>query len=119
MSGDRTLRWSVRAGVLVIRMLAHTWRMESIGKEALDRARADGRRVIFALWHGELLPLLWQHRGERVAIVISEHRDGEIIARIAESLGYETVRGSSSRIARARLPTRRRGAWCAFRISGW
>ncbi|HEY2066156.1 MAG TPA: lysophospholipid acyltransferase family protein [Gemmatimonadaceae bacterium] len=97
MNADRTLRWSVRLGVLVIRLLARTWRMEPIGKEPLDRARAEGRRVLFALWHGELLPLLWQHRGERVAIVISEHRDGEIIARIAESLGYGTVRGSSSR----------------------
>ena len=97
MSGDRTLRWSVRAGVVLIRVLAHTWRMESIGKAPLDRARVEGRRVLFTLWHGELLPLLWQHRGENVAIVISEHRDGEIIARIAESLGYGTVRGSSSR----------------------
>jgi lysophospholipid acyltransferase (LPLAT)-like uncharacterized protein len=32
-----------------------------------------------------------------VAVVISEHRDGEIVAQIAESLGYRTVRGSSSR----------------------
>ena len=29
--------------------------------------------------------------------MISEHRDGEIIAQIAERLGYTTVRGSSSR----------------------
>ena len=49
------------------------------------------------LWHGELLPLLWHHRKEGVAVVISEHRDGEIIAQIAERLGYTTVRGSSSR----------------------
>jgi lysophospholipid acyltransferase (LPLAT)-like uncharacterized protein len=53
--------------------------------------------VIFTLWHGELLPLLWYHRGQGVAVVISEHRDGEIIAQIAERLGYATVRGSTSR----------------------
>ena len=29
--------------------------------------------------------------------LISEHRDGELIARIAESLGFRTVRGSTSR----------------------
>jgi lysophospholipid acyltransferase (LPLAT)-like uncharacterized protein len=29
--------------------------------------------------------------------VISEHRDGEIIARIVESFGFKTIRGSSSR----------------------
>src|SRR5688572_7544530 len=44
-----------------------------------------------------MLPLLWQHRKERVAILISEHGDGEIIARIAHSLGYHSVRGSTSR----------------------
>jgi lysophospholipid acyltransferase (LPLAT)-like uncharacterized protein len=44
-----------------------------------------------------LLPLLWYHRNQGIAVVISEHRDGEIIAQIAERLGYATVRGSSSR----------------------
>jgi lysophospholipid acyltransferase (LPLAT)-like uncharacterized protein len=97
MSDDRKLRWGVRLGTSLIRLLAATWRMRAMNRQPLDDARARGQRVIFALWHGELLPLLWQHRGENVAIVISEHRDGEIIARIAESLGYYTVRGSSSR----------------------
>jgi lysophospholipid acyltransferase (LPLAT)-like uncharacterized protein len=94
---DRRVRWIVRLGVLLIRALAGTWRMETVNGEELAEARRSGRRVIFALWHGELLPLLWHQRGENVAIVISDHRDGEIIARVAESLGYATVRGSSSR----------------------
>jgi lysophospholipid acyltransferase (LPLAT)-like uncharacterized protein len=97
MSDDKRVRWKVRAGVAILRMLASTWRMRSHNIEGLHAARANDKRVIFALWHGELLPLLWQHRGENVAIVISEHRDGEIIAQVAESLGYSTVRGSSSK----------------------
>ena len=59
--------------------------------------RARGQPVIYTFWHGTMLPLLWQHRKEHVAILISEHGDGEIIARIAHSLGYHSVRGSSSR----------------------
>jgi lysophospholipid acyltransferase (LPLAT)-like uncharacterized protein len=97
VSDTRKVRWIVRAGVWVIRALATTWRMETVEGEALAEARRTGQRVIFALWHGELLPLLWHQRGENVAIVISDHRDGEIIAQIAESLGYATVRGSSSK----------------------
>jgi lysophospholipid acyltransferase (LPLAT)-like uncharacterized protein len=96
-ASDRRTRWAVRAGVWLIRLLAMTWRMETVNGDELANARRTGTRVIFALWHGELLPLLWHQRGENVAIVISEHRDGEIVARIAESLGYSTVRGSSSR----------------------
>ncbi len=40
-------------------------------------------------------------------MLISEHRDGEIIARIAERLGYRTVRGSTSRGAARALLGRR------------
>ena len=97
MNSDRKVRWTVRLGAALLRLLASTWRMRSHNIEPLHAARAANRRVIFSLWHGELLPLLWQHRGENVAIVISEHKDGEIVAQIAHSLGYSTVRGSSSK----------------------
>jgi lysophospholipid acyltransferase (LPLAT)-like uncharacterized protein len=60
--------------------------------------------MIFALWHGQLLPLLFHHRNEGISILISEHGDGEIIARVAKSLGCRAVRGSTSRgAARALL----------------
>ena len=91
------MRWIVRLGAWMLRLLASTWRVHTVNGEPLDEARRTGQRVLFALWHGELLPLLWHQRGRGVAVVISEHRDGEIIARIAESLGYRTVRGSSSK----------------------
>jgi lysophospholipid acyltransferase (LPLAT)-like uncharacterized protein len=94
---DRKVRWTVRAGAAIIRLLAATWRIRVARDQSLRDARSAGRNIIFVLWHWELLPLLWQHRGEGVVVVISEHRDGEIVARIAESLGYRTVRGSSSR----------------------
>lgn len=94
---ETRVRWIVRAGVTLIRLLAMTWRMRPVNDEGLRAARESGQRVIFTLWHGELLPLLWHHRKQGVAVVISEHRDGEIIAQIAERLGYTTVRGSSSR----------------------
>jgi lysophospholipid acyltransferase (LPLAT)-like uncharacterized protein len=94
---ERRLRWIVRAGTTLLRLLAMTWRMRPVDDEAMRVARASGQRVIFTLWHGELLPLLWQHRKQGVAVLISEHRDGEIIAQIAHRLGYTTVRGSTSR----------------------
>jgi lysophospholipid acyltransferase (LPLAT)-like uncharacterized protein len=94
---ETRIRWIVRVGTALIRLLAMTWRMRPVNDDEVVAARASGQRVIFTLWHGELLPLLWYHRGQGVAVVISEHRDGEIIAQIAERLGYATVRGSTSR----------------------
>jgi hypothetical protein len=66
-------------------------------ESSLDRLRREQKKIVFALWHGDLLPLLYHHRDEGVSVLISEHRDGELIARVAESLGFRTVRGSTSR----------------------
>ncbi len=57
----------------------------------------SGRPFVFLLWHEVLLPLLWQHRGQGIAIVVSEGREGQYLADYAEGLGYRIVPGSSSR----------------------
>ncbi len=101
---ERRIRRIVSAGVWFIRVISLTWRVRVRGDEELKRFRAQRQPVIFSLWHGQMLPLLYQHRGEGVAVLISEHGDGEIIARIALRLGFRTVRGSTSRgAARALL----------------
>lgn len=94
---DARTRWLVRVGALVIRVLATTWRIRVIGDAGIRAERASRRPVIIVLWHGQMLPLLYQHRGEGVSILISEHRDGELIARIAAAFGHRSVRGSTTR----------------------
>jgi lysophospholipid acyltransferase (LPLAT)-like uncharacterized protein len=90
-------RLAVVAGGVALRALASTWRYRVIGGETIERLRSNRVPFIFSLWHGQLLPLLWCHRGEHVAILVSGHRDGEIIARLAKSIGYRLIRGSTSR----------------------
>jgi lysophospholipid acyltransferase (LPLAT)-like uncharacterized protein len=85
------------AGWLLIRLLALTWRIRVVNVELLHEAHRTTGPVIFALWHGQLLPLLYAHRGQNIAAMISEHRDGELIAQVAHHLGVHTVRGSTSR----------------------
>jgi len=80
-----------------LQMLARTWRIRVVNAGHLHKLRESGRPFIFALWHGQLLPLLWHHRGQGVLVLISEHRDGEMVARAAESLGYGLIRGSTTR----------------------
>ena len=94
----------VSAGIWLIRLLAWTWRYRVRDDDDVRRLRAAKRPIIFALWHGQMLPLLYWHRDEGVAVLISEHGDGEIIARIARHFGFRTIRGSTSRgAARALL----------------
>jgi lysophospholipid acyltransferase (LPLAT)-like uncharacterized protein len=99
----RISRWS-RIGVWFVRLLGRTWRLRVTHDDAMRTARATNTPIVFSLWHGQMLPLLYAHRDEGVTVLISEHADGEIIARIATRLGYRTVRGSTSRgAARALL----------------
>lgn len=91
------MRWAVRLGGPLIRLLASTWRVEEVNAAPWRALRAEGRAFIFTLWHGHLLAQTWVRRGEGITAMISEHRDGEIIARLVESWGYRTVRGSTSK----------------------
>jgi lysophospholipid acyltransferase (LPLAT)-like uncharacterized protein len=102
-----SLSWRSRALLLlgrgVLQALARTWRIRVVNAGYLLDLRRREQPFIFALWHGQLLPLLWHHRSEGVVVLISEHRDGELVARAAESLGYGLIRGSSTRGAERAL----------------
>lgn len=87
----------VPAGLFVLRLLALTWRFEPRGEAGWRAHRETGQGLVLALWHGHLLPLAWHLRGLGMSVLVSEHRDGEIIARILQRLGYTMIRGSSTR----------------------
>jgi lysophospholipid acyltransferase (LPLAT)-like uncharacterized protein len=102
-----SLAWRSKAALLLgrgfLHMLARTWRIRVVNGDYVRDLREARHSFIFALWHGQLLPLLWHHRGEGVLVLISEHRDGELVARAAQSLGYGLIRGSSTRGAERAL----------------
>ena len=83
--------------VPTVRVLASSWRITVAHEERWRVLREAKRPHVFLLWHEALLPLLWQHRNQGVAIVVSEARDGQYLSDVATSLGYRTVRGSSTR----------------------
>ena len=81
------------------RSMRWTWKVHPDTAAKLE----EGRPVIYAHWHGRLLPLVYTHRGLRIQVLVSWNKDGELITRVIERLGFRTVRGSSSRGARAAL----------------
>lgn len=93
---DWRTRIAITLGTWVLYALGATWRVKVHGRQALLDRAPDAPRVVLMLWHGQMLPLLWAHR-QPTGVMISEHRDGEIIARIVSSFGFFGVRGSSSR----------------------
>jgi lysophospholipid acyltransferase (LPLAT)-like uncharacterized protein len=81
----------------LVRTLARTWRIEVAHESRWRVLQERARPQVFLLWHEALLPLLWQHRQQGIAIIVSEARDGQYLSDLALSLGYRSVRGSSTR----------------------
>jgi lysophospholipid acyltransferase (LPLAT)-like uncharacterized protein len=81
-----------------IRLVYATSRWTVIGREHMDAAEAAGHGVILAFWHGRLLmaAAIRRETGRRVYMLISAHRDGEIIARGVSGFGIEFIRGSAA-----------------------
>jgi len=71
------------------------WTVE--GAEPVDHLYAQGNRIIIAFWHGQQLMMPLAYRGRKAHILISQHRDGEMICRIVQRFGFGAVRGSSTR----------------------
>jgi lysophospholipid acyltransferase (LPLAT)-like uncharacterized protein len=80
-----------------MRVLATSWRIGTVHEERWRKLYEAGCPHVFLLWHEALLPLLWQHRGQGIAIVVSEAREGQYLSDFAASLGYRSLYGSSTR----------------------
>jgi lysophospholipid acyltransferase (LPLAT)-like uncharacterized protein len=84
-------------GPVLIYLLGRTLRIVWVGQENLEPVKRQNKSVIYAFWHGRMLILAYSHRRRKIHILISQHRDGEFIARIIHRLGFVSVRGSTTR----------------------
>jgi lysophospholipid acyltransferase (LPLAT)-like uncharacterized protein len=72
-------------------------RCKKTGTEHFEQFRKRNEPFIFVFWHGQLLPLVYHHRNEGIVVLVSDHKDGEYIARVIHQHGFGTARGSSTR----------------------
>jgi len=86
-----------RFGAGVIRLLGRTMRIRTVGADRVDDLHRRGQPIILAFWHAQQLMIPLGYRGAGTYVLVSRHRDGEVIARIIARFGYQSVRGSSTR----------------------
>ncbi len=68
-----------------------------VDKRWIREMRAKNQNYIICFWHENMILPLLVHRGYGIRVLVSQHFDGEIIARILHPFGLPTVRGSSTR----------------------
>ncbi len=84
------------AGAVLTRLLGRSLRYAFINYETEQRLRRTGEPIL-AIWHSQLLFFVYYYRDQAIPVMMSRSADGEILARLANSLGFFPVRGSSSR----------------------
>jgi len=74
-------------------------RIEEINREAVEPFVKDDAEdpVIIAFWHSRLLMMPFLCRRNRVAMLISRHRDGELISQAVRFFPVDSIRGSTTR----------------------
>jgi lysophospholipid acyltransferase (LPLAT)-like uncharacterized protein len=80
-----------------IRGLRATVRLRYHGAERIRGWEKAGEHFILAFWHRHLLLMPYGYRGRRIAVLVSQSRDGELIARTVARLGIDSSRGSTTR----------------------
>ncbi len=85
---------------------------------SVDPRIEGGPRFIYLCWHEMLLFPGFTHAQRDIAVLVSRHRDGELIARILRMLGFSLVRGSSTRFSFSALRgLMRKGRSCHLAIT--
>ena len=88
----------VYLGFTFIKTISSTYRIKIVSPEIELNILNKGRIPIYTSWHQRFFPGVTFFAARRpIVIMISQSRDGELIAQIAHLLGWNTVRGSSSR----------------------
>lgn len=82
---------------LFMRTLHLTLRTRHINSAGIERMNADGTPYIVAFWHCHILMAVFCRHRKPITVMISQHRDGEMIATTIERFGIGTARGSSTR----------------------
>jgi lysophospholipid acyltransferase (LPLAT)-like uncharacterized protein len=84
-------------GALYIYFVYITSEKILINKGALDKLTLKKESFIYALWHDQLLmsPSTWQNK-TRIDILISKHKDGDIISDTIKFHGFNSIRGSTN-----------------------
>jgi len=84
-------------GLIFMRLIGLSWRVRYVRSIPGRAGGARNRPSFFAFWHGRQLPLIHTHRNESVTVLVSQNRDGQYVTNVLHSMGFQTVRGSSSK----------------------
>lgn len=96
----------IPAAYWLIRFYLSVIRIKVINEEAIILHMEKGGKAIISIWHQRFFGVIGYAKkfsSYEPSAIISQSRDGELIAQVAMRLGFRPIRGSSSRGGREAL----------------
>ena len=83
-------------GSIYVLTVYKTSKVNLKNRKKIENLLERNESFIYSFWHDQLLmcPLTWQSNSS-IKVLISKHRDGDIIAQLISNLGFEAIRGST------------------------
>ena len=92
---------AIKSAAFVLSLWLRTWMCMSAVREQFDNPetnpRAGNEKFIYLMWHETIIAATAGYASAGIPVLISQHRDGELITQILRYLGGDAVRGSSTR----------------------
>ena len=85
-------------GALYINLVFFTSKIHFKNRRNIENILKKKKSFIYSFWHDQLLmcPLTWDNNSE-IKVLISKHRDGDIISKVISILGFGSIRGSTNK----------------------
>jgi lysophospholipid acyltransferase (LPLAT)-like uncharacterized protein len=72
-------------------------RFEEINSEIIKSFWGRGIPVLGAFWHGRLLMMPLIYKGKKLSVLVSPHRDGQVVGKALTRFGFHAILGSTTR----------------------
>lgn len=96
-SQKNVLRYiGIRFASVAIRLLIKTLRIKIVNGEAITNLVCEKKNFVAAFWHGSMMIGWFLNRNRNAAALVSQSKDGDVLASTLERWNYNVVRGSSS-----------------------
>lgn len=82
---------------LLAKLINKTLKLKVIGEDKVKQLKQEGKRLIYACWHGRTFILIPYMANQQIAVMTSLSQDGEYLSRIFKKFRYRVHRGSYTR----------------------
>lgn len=82
---------------ILIQTLCKTLRIQTTGSESINSLIKEKKNFVLAFWHGTMVIPWFAHGNLKLLAIISQSKDGDLLAKILRKWKYKVVRGSSSK----------------------